>query len=108
MKFLSEVEHVDDAYQKTYSMIYKWIPFVFHQNREAAEAMLKSLSDALKPGGMLFLCGPGPLRGLFEHYGLQDRNFDPVIDMPFFNQHRKMCPENQVHPDVTVFLAEKK
>jgi hypothetical protein len=108
VKFLSEAEHVDEAYQKTYSMIYKWIPFVFHQNREAAEAMLKSLADALKPGGMLFLCGPGPIRGLFEHYGLSDRNFDPVTEMPFFNQHRKMCPENQVHPEITVFLTEKR
>ena len=108
VKFLNEVDHVDEAYQKTYSMIYKWIPFVFHQNREACEGMLQSLVDALKPGGMLFLCGPGPIAGLFEHYGLQCRNNDAVIDMPFFQQHRKMCPENQVHPDVTVFLAEKK
>jgi len=106
--FLSEAKHVDDVYKQTYSMIYKWIPFVFHQNREACEAMLKSLADALKPGGMLFLCGPGPLRGLFEHYGLHSRNNDPVAEMPFFNQHRKMCPENQVHSEVTVFLAEKK
>ena len=45
---------------------------------------------------------------MFEHYGLTDRNFDPVVEMPFFNQHRKMCPENQVPPDLTVFLAEKK
>ena len=46
--------------------------------------------------------------GLFDHHGLNCRNNDAVIDMPFFQQHRKMCPENQVHPDVTVFLAEKK
>ncbi len=108
VKFLSEAEHVDEAYQQTYGMIYKWIPFAYHQNREASEAMLKSLADALKPGGMLFLCGPGPIRGLFDHYGLTSRDNDAVIEMPFFNQHRKMCPENQVHPDLTVFLAEKK
>ncbi len=108
VQFLTEAEHVDDTYQRTYAMIYKWIPFMFHQDKEACEAMLKSLADALKPGGMLFLCGPGPIRGLFEHYGLHSRNHDAVIDMPFFQQHRKMCPENQVHPDLTVFLAEKK
>lgn len=108
VKFLSEAGHVDDVYKQTYGMIYKWIPFAFHQNREACEAMLKSLAGALKPGGMLFLCGPGPLLGLFDHYELTSRNHDPVIDMPFFQQHRKMCPENQVPPDLTVFLAEKK
>jgi len=108
VKFLSEAEHVDEVYKQTYGMIYKWIPFAFHQNREACEGMLKSLAGALKPGGMLFLCGPGPLLGLFEHYELTSRNNDPVAEMPFFQQHRKMCPENQVPPDLTVFLAEKK
>jgi hypothetical protein len=33
---------------------------------------------------------------------------DPVMNMPFYRQHLKMCPENQVNPDLTVFLLEKK
>ena len=28
--------------------------------------------------------------------------------MPFFRQHLKMCPENQVDPELCVFLLEKK
>ena len=27
--------------------------------------------------------------------------------MPFYRQHLKMCPENLINQDITVFLAEK-
>ena len=57
---------------------------------------MKSLTDSLNPGGILFLQGPRPLKD------------DPVIEMPFFRQHLKMCPENKIHPDITLFFAQKK
>jgi len=33
---------------------------------------------------------------------------DLVINMPFYRQHLKMCPENLVNPDLAVFLLERK
>jgi hypothetical protein len=70
--------------------------------------MLQALAGALLPGGFLYLVGPRPLQGLFEHYGLDVLYNDPIYNMPFFRQHLKMCPENQVNPDLCVFLLEKK
>ena len=61
-----------------------------------------------RPEGFLFLVGPRQLQGLFDHYKLDALYNDPVFNMPFFRQHLKMCPENQVNPDLVVFLAQKK
>ena len=108
VKFLKEADHVDTAYRDTYDMIFKWIPFFYHTDRETCEKILQSVSDALKPGGILFLVAPHPLLGLFDHYRLTAHNHDAVVEMPFFQQHLKLCPENTLNPDITVFFAEKK
>jgi len=108
VSFLEEKEHIQDAYSQKYDLIFKWIPFMYHQDREACESMLTALSEALLPGGFLFLIGPRQLQGLFDHYKLDALYNDPVYNMPFFRQHLKMCPENQVNPDLVVYLAQKK
>jgi hypothetical protein len=108
VSFLPEAEHIAHAYSTQYGLIFKWIPFMYHPDREACENMLQALTGALKPGGFLYLVGPRPLQGLFKHYELDTLYNDPVQNMPFFRQHLKMCPENQVHPDLCVFLLEKK
>ena len=81
---------------------------MYHQDREACESMLTALSEALMPEGFMFLVGPRQLQGLFDHYKLDALYNDPIYNMPFFRQHLKMCPENQVNPDLVVFLAQKK
>lgn len=108
VSFLKEAEHIVDSYSQKYGLIFKWIPFMYHQDREACESMLTALSQALEPEGFLFLVGPRQLQGLFDHYKLDALYNDPVYNMPFFRQHLKMCPENQVNPDLVVFLAQKK
>jgi hypothetical protein len=107
VQFLPEEKHVEEVYNKKYDMILKWIPFLYHTDRETCEAILKSLSESLAPGGILFLQGPRPLKGLFEHYGFISIKHDPIIDMPFFRQHFKMCPDNKMNPDITIFFAKK-
>ena len=108
VSFLPERENVVDVYKEKYGLIFKWIPFMYFQDREACQSMLQSVVDALQPDGILFLVGPKPIQGLFDHYFLDCLYNDPVINMPFYRQHLKMCPENQVNPDLTVFLLEKK
>ena len=75
--------------------------------RENCEMMFQAVSDVLKPGGLLFLVGPYPIKGLFNHYGMTLKKGDPIIDMPFFRQHLKMCPENQINDIASVFMLEK-
>lgn len=106
--FLRESEHVESSYREKYDMIFKWIPFVYYQEKEICEQILCALVSALNPRGLLFLAGPAPIAGLIESCGLKNLYSDAVMDMPFFQQHRKMCPENRVNPSLTVFLAEKK
>ena len=108
VSFLPEKGNIADVYQEKYGLIFKWIPFMYHQDREACEDMLKWTVDALAPDGMLFFVAPRPIQGLFDHYGLNALYNDLVINMPFYRQHLKMCPENQVNPDLAVFLLEKK
>ena len=105
--FLLEEKYVNEVYSRKFDMIFKWIPFLYHTDRETCESILKSLGESLAPGGILFLQGPRPLKGLFEHYGLAAIKDDPIIDMPFFRQHFKICPDNKINPDVTIFFARK-
>ncbi|MCA9483650.1 MAG: hypothetical protein KC553_07960 [Nitrospina sp.] len=107
VRFLPEGDHIEGAYQKKYDLIFKWIPFMYHTDRETSEMILRSLTDSLNPKGMLFLVGPAPLEGLFEHYRLKVLKRDPVGQMPYFRQHLKMCPENTINPYMTVFFAER-
>jgi hypothetical protein len=72
------------------------------------EQILASSVRALLPDGILFLVGPRAIKGLFDHYGLDCLYSDLIMNMPFYRQHLKMCPENLINQDITVFLAEKK
>lgn len=108
VSFLPEKENAAEVYKEKYGLIFKWIPFMYFQDRDACQSMLQSAVEALRPGGILFLAGPKPIQGLFEHFSLDCLYNDPVINMPFYRQHLKMCPENLVNPELTVFLAEKK
>ena len=107
VRFLPEADHIEAAYQRTYDMIFKWIPFMYHTDRETSEQILRSLTESLNPRGLLFLAGPAPLEGLFEYYRLKIIKRGLVADMPYFRQHLKMCPENTLNPYLTVFFAER-
>ncbi len=106
--FLPEAEHVEAVYKEKFDVIFKWIPFFYYAEQETCAQILDSAVRALNPGGLLFLVGPAPIAGLFDHFKLNPLHDDPIDGMPFFLQHKKMCPENLVHPHITVFLAEKK
>ncbi len=108
VRFLKEETHVEKAYQEQYDLVYKWVPFFYHTDRDICEKILMSVVQVLAPGGLAFLVAPWPLKGLLDAYGLNVLNADRIVEMPFFQQHLKMCPENQANPDVTVFFVEKK
>ena len=108
VSFLPERENVVEVYKEKYGLVFKWIPFMYFQDREACQSMLQSAVEALQPEGILFLVGPKAIQGLFDHFFLDCLYNDPVLNMPFYRQHLKMCPENQVNPELTVFLLEKK
>ncbi|MCH8158185.1 MAG: hypothetical protein IID18_10650, partial [Nitrospinae bacterium] len=108
VSFLKEQEHLEEVYKDKYGMVFKWIPMFYYQDREVCEKILASAADVLLPEGILFLVGPRPISGLFDHYGLDCLYNDLIMNMPFFRQHLKMCPENLIDEDITVFLAEKR
>ena len=100
-------EHLEDVYNDKYGMIFKWIPMFYFQDRGVCEQILASAVRALLADGILFLVGPRAIKGLFGHYGLDCSYSDLIMNMPFFRQHLKICPENLINQDITVFLAEK-
>jgi hypothetical protein len=108
VSFLPERKHLEDVYNDKYGMVFKWIPMFYFQDRGVCEQILASSVRALLPGGILFLVGPKPIRGLFDHYGLDCLYDDLMMNMPFYRQHLKMCPENLIHQDIAVFLAIKR
>jgi hypothetical protein len=108
VSFLPEEENIESAYTKKYDLIYKWIPLIYHLDRNACDGMLKSMTNVLNPNGLLFLVGPKKILGLFEHYSLKCLQHDTIADMPFFKQHLRLYPETLINPEVEVFFAEKK
>ena len=107
VSFLPEKEHLEEVYNDKYGMIFKWIPMFYFQDRGVCEQILASSVRALLPDGILFLVGPRAIKGLFDHYGLDCLYGDLIMNMPFYRQHLKLCPENLINQDITVFLAEK-
>ena len=107
VSFLQEKKHLEDVYNDKYGMIFKWIPMFYFQDRGVCEQILASAVRALLADGILFLVGPRAIKGLFGHYGLDCLYSDLMMNMPFFRQHLKICPENLINQDITVFLAEK-
>lgn len=107
VSFMPEKEHIEEVYNDKYGMIFKWIPMFYFQDRGVCEQILASSVRALLPDGILFLVGPRAIKGLFEHYGLDCLYSDLMMNMPFYRQHLKICPENLINQDITVFLAEK-
>jgi hypothetical protein len=107
VSFLPEKENVEFAYKEKYGLIFRWIPFRYYQDKAAAKNILDSVVQVMNPHGLLFLVGTGEILELFPHYSLKCIFCDPVIEMPFFLQHKKMYPETQINPEITVFFAEK-
>ena len=99
---------MEEVYNDKYGMIFKWIPMFYFQDRGVCEQILASSVRALLPEGILFLVGPRAIKGLLEHYNLDCLYSDLMMNMPFYRQHLKMCPENLINQDITVFLAEKR
>jgi hypothetical protein len=108
VSFLPEKEHLEEVYNDKYGMIFKWIPMFYFQDRGVCEQILASSVRALLPDGILFLVGPRAIKGLFDNYGLDCLYGDLIMNMPFYRQHLKLCPENLINQDITVFLTEKR
>ena len=71
----------------------------YFQDRGVCEQILASSVRALLPDGILFLVGPRGIKGLFDHYGLDCLYGDLIMNMPFYRQHLKLCPENLINQD---------
>ena len=108
VSFLPEKEHLEEVYKDKYGMVFKWIPMFYYQDRTVCEKILASAVDVLLPNGVLFLVGPRPIGGLFDFYGMDCLYNDRIMNMPFFRQHLKMCPDTLINEDIAVFLAEKR
>jgi hypothetical protein len=106
--FLEEEKNIEAVYMKKYDMIYKWIPFIYHLDRESCDGIFKATVDVLEPGGLLFIVAPRKMLGLFAHNSMEVLKEDAIADMPFFKQHIRLYPETQIDPEVKVFFAEKK
>lgn len=107
VSFLPEKEYVETAYKEKYEMIFRWIPFGSYRDLVACENILNSVTHAMASNALLFLVGPKQISDLFYRHSLKNIYNDPVQDMPFSRQHKRMYPETQVNPEVTVFFAQK-
>jgi len=108
VSFLPERENVEEIYKGKFGLIFKWIPQMYFQDQNTCQLILQHAVEALLPGGILFLAGPRPMQGLFDFFGLDCHYNDTMGNMPFFQQHLKMCPENKINPDQTIFYLEKR
>ncbi|MFQ5443636.1 MAG: hypothetical protein ACE5EK_03360, partial [Nitrospinales bacterium] len=107
VSFLPEKKYVRSVYKEKYEMVFRWIPFEFYRDPVACENILNSVTHAMASNALLFLVGPRQISDVFHHFSLKNIYNDPVQDMPFFLQHKKMYPETRVNPEVTVFFAQK-
>jgi len=95
------------AYAKQYDVIYHWIPFADFDHPAALSDAIRSLADALTPGGLVFVTGPSAVGGLVQTHALKLLREDPVETLPTFRMHRTILPMAHLKPGLTLVQARK-
>ena len=101
-------QHTQGCLKAQYDVVYWWIPFDDFENSFNLEQAIRSLSDSLIPGGIGLLAGPSFVRHLVQTRSLDMLHAEQGSVLPTFRLHQAILPKAQLHPDLNVFVLQKK
>lgn len=107
IQFLPEHDHVSTMLQQTYDLIYYWVPFEHFSQPEQLELMVRRLSNALNPGGLVILSGVSVLEGIVRQHRLHVLSAEFVHNLPTFRLHQAILPKARLQQDLMVFVLKK-
>jgi hypothetical protein len=105
--FLQADRHQESAYARSYGLLYGWILFEQYGQRAECERRVSTIAKALASGGIAVLVGPAWMKEALARVSLRVRVADPVAETMGVRMHRTLLPKARVHPEATLFLAEK-
>ncbi len=109
-RFLPAEQYRQAIHEKTYDLIYCWIPFAMYGQPNRCEEMLAGVSSALGEGGLALIVGPLELGMSFSRWSLHLLNaagMSALERLPLLTEHLRLHPRTRLNQSLTVFLAEK-
>ncbi|MGH7231608.1 MAG: hypothetical protein ACREJU_09660 [Nitrospiraceae bacterium] len=106
-RFLPAAGDQDQAYQRGYDLIYKWIAFADYTQTVRLNNMAGVVAKALNPGGLAFVVGPSSMRPALQASLLRIHHIDLVEQLPTFRMHQAVLPKARIKHDVTLFHLAK-
>ena len=91
-------------YQRSYDLVYAWMPFAQFNEPAAISAFARQLAGVLAPGGLACAVGPAELAGSLESCGLKSVQRVAVQELPSFRMHQTILPKSRLKPGLTLFI----
>jgi hypothetical protein len=93
-----------EAYRKSYDLLYAWIPFAMFADTPRLQEMARTITGAIRQGGLAFIVGPASLSSTLQaEPRLQIMSAEPVESLPTFQMHRTILPKARLKAGLTLF-----
>ncbi|MGB0910404.1 MAG: hypothetical protein ACPGYT_08585 [Nitrospirales bacterium] len=107
IRFLPYAECLQSMLEKTYDLIYFWVPFELFEQPGLPEQIMVSLEKSLRSGGVLIMSGMPMLEGLAKQLHLTTLFAEQVQQLPTFQLHQAILPKSTLYQDLMVFVFRK-
>jgi hypothetical protein len=93
-----------EAYRKSCDLLYAWIPYALYADTPKLQEATRTITGAIRQGGLAFIVGPATLRPLLQTQpGFQVISAEPVESLPTFQMHRTILPKARLKAGLTLF-----
>jgi len=105
--FVPEQGYREQAYERQYDLVYRWISFSHLHDGTEVRKTAYAVAAALRPGGLAFVVGPSTMAGELQAARLRLLQAVPVPELPTFHMHRTILPKARIKADLTLFIGKK-
>ncbi len=100
----------EQAYEKEYDLLYRWIPFADYEDLGRCARTISAVSNALIEGGIACVIGPYQLWRACAWENLRTVDVARVSDLarlPLLTEHLRLHPRTRLKAALTLFMLEK-
>lgn len=94
-------------YSHAYDLMYVWFPFTWYLNFSDCHKKLSHIVQALNPGGLGMIGGPGFLAPSMSQFSLQILECRPAHDLPSYHMHKSLLQKASVRQELTLWIIQK-
>ena len=106
-RFMPDDANHHGAYEATYDLVYRWMPFASYRDHANLRDRLQRLSAALRHDGLALLAGPESMSSLMPGFSLETIVKESASRVRSFIMHRAILPQATLHPDLRIWILKK-